>query len=349
MESLLTLPAQSGSQGSTHNPLIVFARQLREAYPALRLNQLTGRIQYGPVEQPQELDWLDPLYLKFGCAQGKPLAKSTAIDVARWLAAIRPFNPVYHWLQHCATNAQPSVLFSSLASELLGLSADPDLNPRFQSGPEQGRLMADVIVERFLIAAVHRGAYPGSSQTWMPVFHRTPTYEMEEWLSTLASLGGELELDYTPSAQILHAIPVINPPAQPTQGLAWFTSSSPLFLTKETRGSQLSYFADRFDWLKQHKANELRLPRCWFACGIAQNWEPQLHLKDFALLPVLASGTLNDANHSRCKHFDIRRLRQERMGIWSAAVKAHRNGRPRSFTEKELREMAAVFPQYNFD
>lgn len=177
-------PARTLSEEDAKNPVVLSQHFLNSLYPDLRLNRLTLDLEYGPADQPRIAEDLSTAYVTISRAARKVLGKALVYDTAQVIAESRAYNPVTTYLEHCGKHATPVDYFDRLATELLGVPPEGDDNPRMPDG----RLYADVVIERFLLGAVARAIEPGCSMPWMPVLQGSQNVGKTNFLSYLTPL-----------------------------------------------------------------------------------------------------------------------------------------------------------------
>ncbi|QPN60220.1 hypothetical protein H8F24_01580 [Synechococcus sp. CBW1002] len=136
-------------------------------YPGLRLNLLTQRYEYIENEKTIEIEDITTVYIRIAVHPSlRRFPPKTAVtDAARFKGRLRAYHPVVEYLNECAKTIEPWPCFDKLASEILGLPEEPTQNPQLSNG----RALADVVMERFLVAAVARIFEPGCTMQWMPI------------------------------------------------------------------------------------------------------------------------------------------------------------------------------------
>lgn len=165
-------------------PVLLAQHFLNILYKDLRLNRLTLDVEYGPADQPLIAEDLSTAYIKIAKASRQTLPKALVYDTAMMIAESRAYNPVTTYLEHCGKTATPVDYFDRLASEVLGVPPEGDDNPLMPDG----RLYADVVIERFLLGAVARAIEPGCSMPWMPVLQGSQNVGKTNFLSYLTPL-----------------------------------------------------------------------------------------------------------------------------------------------------------------
>jgi len=155
-------PAKGASAGG--NEVARIGGKVKALYPGVRFNQLTQELECGPMDNPDTIDDADKAYLLISETEDRPFAKTHVIDAIHLSAQRNRYNPVHRFLDECAKH-EPIGYFDSLATTLLGVAEEGPENPRMPCG----RLLADWILRRFLIAAVAQAREPGCSLGWMPI------------------------------------------------------------------------------------------------------------------------------------------------------------------------------------
>jgi hypothetical protein len=320
------------------NLVAAIHHHLVRLYPGLRLNMMNQDLEYGPLDQATTIQDITTAYCRISRNANFTFPKQAVIDVANVIAYENRVHPVKAYLNHCLTNVPPCPYFGTLATELLGLSRDPLLNPKFTRGPAKDRLLADVIIERFLIGAVARVLEPGCTHDWMPILvgsqncgkstffqYLTPPSPNEPgtypWASTIQQ--GIRTLKEKP--HLLHA--------------GWL-----IVLDETERYFQRSYVEELKNLLSvsvdrsaRKYENERNFPRAFVLCGATNS-------DDFFVdptgnrrfMPIVVKGKLPNAENPKALVIDLDRLKADRDSIWAAAYKAYLDNPKHHFSSDEL-------------
>ena len=165
-------------------PVLVAQHHINLLYPDLRLNRLTLDIEYDAKTGVTVAEDLSTAYVRVAKISGQTLPKVLVYDTAVQIAESRAYNPVTAYLEHCSKTAEPVPYFKTMASELLGVPPEGEDNPLMPDG----RLYADVVMERFLLGAVARAIEPGCSMPWMPVLQGSQNVGKTNFLAYLTPL-----------------------------------------------------------------------------------------------------------------------------------------------------------------
>ena len=129
---------------------------LKECLPDLRLNQLTGKMEYGPRTSPtvMEGDDIDTMSVRLALEFNKFVPEQRVRAAIRYIAKHNSYCPIRRYLMDCAYSAKPYENWDRLGEILLG-------NPTE---------LATKTLQKFLIGAVARAYNPGCSMSWIPIF-----------------------------------------------------------------------------------------------------------------------------------------------------------------------------------
>jgi hypothetical protein len=171
------------TEDEAKDPITVIRHRLEIMYPDLRLNRLTLDMEYGPRDSPKVADDLGTAYIRLSLGAKQVLAKTTVYDTACVIAETKAYNPVTSYLEQCGKK-EPIDYFDRMATELLGVPPVGEDNPAMPDG----RAYADVVLERFCLAAVARAMEPGCSMPWMPILQGNQNVGKTNFLSYLTPM-----------------------------------------------------------------------------------------------------------------------------------------------------------------
>jgi hypothetical protein len=345
------VPRRRGNGNVPEDTVRVIRDRLNALYPGLRRNMMNQELEYGPLDSPRIVDDITTAYCRISLGAGTVYPKTTVIDVAGITAWENRVHPVQAYLTHCAGTAEPCPYFKTLASELLGLKADPLLNPCFTRGPEKGRLLADVVLERFLVGAVARVLSPGCAHDWMPILigsqncgktnffqYITPPSPSDPgvypWVATIQQgIRGIKEKPH-----LLHA--------------GWF-----VVLDETERYFQRGYVEELknlvsvpVDRSARKYENERNFMRAFVLCGATNS-------DDFFVdptgnrrfMPIVVAGKVPSPDDPSTLIIDLDRLKRDRDGIWAAAYMAYQDNPVHNFSSDELKQIREYQENFRVD
>jgi hypothetical protein len=132
---------------------------IQQHFPRLRLNKLTQKYEYFKDGITTEIEDITAVYIEIAPYLAKIPPKTAVTDMARHFGRKHAYHPVMEYLNFCGENVEPWPDFDKVATEILGLPDDPTHNPTLANG----RSLGDVVIQRFLVAAVARIFEPGCS------------------------------------------------------------------------------------------------------------------------------------------------------------------------------------------
>lgn len=345
------VPRRRGEGNQPVNLVRDIHQRLRAIYPGLRRNLMSQEMEYGPPESPRIVEDITTAYCRISANAPRTYPKTVVIDVANLIASENSYHPVRAYLDACAATAAPCPYFKTLASELLGLREDVFANPRFSRGPEEGRYMADVILERFLVGAVARALSPGCVHDWMPILigsqncgksnffqYLTPPSSMDPgvypWTSTIQQ--GIRTIKEKP--HLLHA--------------GWI-----VVLDETERYFQRSYVEEfknlvsvAVDRSAKKYENERNFPRGFVLAGAANSddffVDPSGNRR---FMPIVVCGKVPSPEDPQTMIIDLDRLKRDRDAIWAAAYKAYLDNPVHTFSADEAKQMSEYQENFRSD
>jgi len=315
--------------------------RLNRLYPGLRRNLMNQELEYGPLDAPILVDDITTAYCRISLDLPTTLPKQTVIDVAHISAWENRIHPVRSYLTHCLASCAPSPLFKTIASELLGLPHDPVLNPVFTRGPQEGRLFADVIMERFLVGAIARVMEPGCVHDWMPILVGSQNCGKSTFFQYLTPPSPTDPGSYPWASTIQQGIRTIKEKPHLLHA-GWF-----VILDETERYFQRSYVEELKNMLSvsvdrsaRKYENERNFPRAFVLCGATNS-------DDFFVdptgnrrfMPIVVKGKIPSAEDPKTLIIDLDRVKQERDAIWAAAYQAYMDNPVHTFSSDELKQM----------
>lgn len=325
--------------------------RLNALYPGLRRNLMNQELEYGPLDAPRLVEDITTAYCRISLGTGTVFPKTTVIDIAGITAWENRVHPVQAYLTHCAGTAAPCPYFKTLASELLGLKDDPLLNPTFTRGPEKGRLVADVILERFLIGAVARVLSPGCSHDWMPILIGSQNCGKSNFLQYLTPPSPMDPGVYPWAATIQQGIRTIKEKPHMLHA-GWF-----VILDETERYFQRGYVEElknlvsvSVDRSARKYENERNFKRAFVLCGATNS-------DDFFVdptgnrrfMPIVVTGKVPSPDDPSTLIIDLDRLKQDRDSIWAAAYMAYQDNPVHTFSSDELKQVREYQENFRSD
>lgn len=312
---------------------------IRELFPNLRFNLIKQEVEYGAEGESLPVKDLRLLYILLTRGTGQTHRKRRTKTLASMIAWDNRHNPVQDFLHGCAEKASPYPHFQSIATNLLGSMPTGRAEEILSTGPDQGRWIPDVIIERFFIAAVARTLNPGCRLDTMLILNAKgyqgqcsffeqitampePSTRRKPWLVFRDNKLDSIQKDPFSIHQ------------------SWITVVDTVEM--RAQGCDLERFRDfliqRHDTPDRRHITTSPVPRHCVLTGVSYGKTPANpeHGRP-CFLPV------NVATHSPI-NFD--RLTEERSAIWSAAYRAHLQQSPYLFTEAELRAMKPYLAQF---
>lgn len=330
-------PARRGrprNSGRQSNDIVEIRDILLARYPGLRLNVATQSLEYGPFDQPQFIRDVSMLYVTIATEATKVYAKTMVHDTAHMIGFENQYNPINAYIKRCASTAAPSPHFKAIASEFLGLPEEGILNPTMPDG----RNIADVIMERFMIAAVARAMEPGCACDWMPILvgkqHSGKTHFLK--YLTPPETPNSYRYPYFSTVQQGVAYLKDRPHVLHAGWIVCFDEIERLFKRQYTEELKnlISVPVDRSAPKYQ---NERDFPRSFVLCGATNSYSfLQDPTGNRRFLPVIVRGKVPSPRNPNLLMADLDRFKQERDALWSAAFSAYQNREPHLFDGYEL-------------
>lgn len=325
------------------DPIETIMARLRNLYPGLRRNIVTDQVEFGPKDKPQQLPDSSTTYIRISRGTGDVFPKTTVNDLIQVVAFERRYNPVKAYLEGCYSGATPCPYFDRLATELLGVpSSDSEL---LQIG---GLHVADVVLRRFLIAAVARTMEPGCDVPWLPVFVGPqnvgksaffrylppPQSSGPSWSTTVQQ--GISHLKDRP--HILHA------------GWVVVLDEIERYFQRRYVEELKNLVSTSSDYSAKKYQNEAVYPRSFVLAGATNT-------RDFLVdptgnrrfLPIIVEGKVPSPEDPRIKIIDLDRLQADRDAIWAAAYAAYLAGESWVFSSYELTLVSTYIDGFTHD
>jgi hypothetical protein len=347
----IELPRRRGRPRTSNNIIHEIHQRLRLLYPGLRRNLMNQDLEYGPVEQPRSVKDITTAYCRLSANAPRPFPKTLVIDVANVVADENAVHPVQAYLNHCAASAKPCPYFKHLATELLGLKPDPLLNPTLFRGPEKGRAVADVILERFLVGAVARVLNPGCTHDWMPILIGTQNCGKSNFFQYLTPPAAMDPGVYPWSSTIQQGIRTIKEKPHLLHA-GWI-----VVLDETERYFQRNYVEEfknlvsvAVDRSARKYENERNFQRAFVLAGAANSddffVDPSGNRR---FMPIVVAGKVPSPEDPSTMIIDLDRLKQDRDAIWAAAYKAYLDNPVHTFSADEIKQMAEYQENFRSD
>jgi predicted P-loop ATPase len=311
---------------------------IQDCFPDARFNIASQELEYGPIDNPSTIEHPSYAYLAVGLTTGHIPNKKSALKVLHNLAWENRYDPVRSYLNRCRQSSQPCTYFRSLASDLLGCrkSAAWEI---LTEGPESGRFIPDVVLERSLIGAVARAFQPGCRHDTVLILNNSRDQgqcQVVEILAQPNDLSSHKQpwvvFDETPFRDLQQEPMVIHK--------GWFT----VFDAAEQRFRKArpervrAFFSQTVDRPSRMYATKGDVARHGVIAGACYGRVPRNpEYGRPCFLPI------NVAGHS---DIDLARLESDRDAIWAAAVQAYDQRSPHNFSEREFNGMKPYLAQF---
>lgn len=319
------------SKGQGTDDVTLIEGKVKARYPGLRFNRLNLSIESGPRDRPALVEDADRAYLHISRGEDRVFSKQQVQDVIQLIAHENSYNPVLDFLDDCK-DEEPIDYFDSLASTLLGLPEEGPDNPRLPDG----RLLADVALSRFLIAAVARARNPGCALGWMPILvgpqnvgktnffqyltPKDPVSKAHTWCPTIQQ--GISYLKERP--HVLHAGWIVNLDEVDRFFRRRYTEEFKNLVTVSVDRSRRLY------------ENERSFPRAFVLAGCTNNntflVDPTGNRR-FMVITVL--GKVPSKEDPEARIIDLDRVKQDHRRIWATAQRAYADDIPYEFSSSE--------------
>jgi hypothetical protein len=316
-------------------------------YPGLRLNLLNQRIEQGARSEPKIIRSLDKAYIRISRGQKDVYPKNIVLDTAQVIAWENRYNPVQEYLEHCRKNVEPVSYLDTLASEVLGLSDEPTLNPVLNNG----KRLHDVTLKRFLVGAVDRAFNPGCVHDWMLILVGEPNVGKSMFFQYLTPPDPNTPGHYPWTSTIQQGIAYLKekPHALHAGWIVLLDECERYFKRRyvEELKNMISVSVDRSRRLYE---NEDDFPRSFVLAGNANTMDflsdPTGNRK---FLPIYVTGRVPSPQNPNCLTIDLDRLKRDRDAIWSAAYQAFLDEPVHNFSSSEIKEIESYSQEFTQD
>lgn len=336
---------RAGKGSSEGDDIARMRKKIKELYPGLRLNLLTQNLECGPASDPVQVDDADTAYLLISEGEGKVFPKTHVYDAIRILASRRSYNPIHSFLDECS-QSEPIDYLDTIASTLLGVPDEGPSNPRMPCGS----LLADLVIKRFLIAAVARARQPGCSLGWMPILvgpqnvgksnffqYLTPPQPLTNvypWCPTIQQ--GISYLKERPHA--LHGGWIINLDEVERFFRRQYTEEFKNLVTVAVDRSRRLY------------ENERLFQRAFVLVGCTNNTTFMVDpTGNRRFMAVNVSGKVPSPQDPKVKIVDLDRVKEDRMRIWAAAQQAYLDAPVYEFSSYEISHLQDYLSTFTVD
>jgi hypothetical protein len=319
--------------------------KVKSLYPGLRLNKLTQDLECGPMDDPTVIDDADKAYLLISASEDKPFAKTHVYDTVHLSAQRNGYNPVHRFLDECAKH-EPIDYFDTLATTLLGVPGEGPDNPRMPCG----RLLADLILRRFLIAAVARARQPGCSMGWMPILIGPQNVGKTNFFQYLTP-PNPLSNNYTWCPTIQQGISYLKEKPHALHA-GWIVNLDEVerFFRRQYTEEFKNLVTVSVDRSARKWENERLFQRAFVLVGCSNN-------KDFMVdptgnrrfLPVTVHGVAPSPQDPSVKIIDLDRVKADRMNIWAAAQQAYLDEPLYEFSSYEISLISDFLNSHTID
>lgn len=308
--------------------------RLQRLYPGLRQNAMSLQLEYGPADAPQQVQDASTAYVRISRGTDKVYPKTLVYDVAQIVGYENRYHPVRTYLEHCIASAAPCPYFESLGTEILGLSEDPLLNPDF----EDGRKLADVIIERFLIGAVARVMEPGCDHDWMPILIGTQNSGKSNFYRYLTPPDHQDDNNYPWVSTIQQGIQTLKDRPHALHA-AWFVVLDEVerFFKRRFTEELKNMISISVDRSARKYENERNFPRGFVLCGATNSTDFLVDpTGNRRFMPVVVAGKKRNPMNHYVRLVDLDRLKADRDAIWAAAYRAYMDRKPHTWASHEL-------------
>lgn len=308
--------------------------RLQRLYPGLRQNAMSLQLEFGPAEAPQPIHDPSTAYVRISRGADQVFPKTLVHDVAQIIGYENRYHPVRSYLEHCIASAAPCPYFESIATEILGLSDDPLLNPELFDG----RKLADVILERFLIGAVARVMDPGCDHDWMPILIGSQNSGKSTFFRYLTPPDPNSATTYPWSKTIQQGIQHLKErPHVLHAGWIVVLDEVERFFKRRFTEELKNLVSVTVDRSRRLYENERDFPRSFVLCGATNS-------NDFLVdptgnrrfMPVMVTGKKRSLKDPRIGVVDLDRLKEDRDSIWAAAYRAYMDGKTHCWSSEDL-------------
>jgi len=325
----------------------IIERHLRLAYPDLRRNAMSLDMEYGSKANPSIIRDVSTTYVKIPTREGRAFPKTLVYDVTTVMADRNEYNPCKAYLEFVASRSTPCNYFDTLASTLIGTPEDIAQNPRMPDG----KLLADVIMKRFMIGAVARVLQPGVRHDWMPIFIGGQNCGKSTFFQYLTPPDPTDPGNYPWVSTIQQGIEYLKdrPHALHSGWIVVLDEAERYFKRKhvEELKNLVSVSVDRS---ARKYENEKNYPRSFVLAGATNGMDFLVDpTGNRRFMPIIVSGKVESKDNPKLKIIDLDRLKADRNSIWAAAYQAYLDEPIHNFSSYELSHIADYIDSFTKD
>ena len=339
-------PPDAGRGRRGENQVDRIREVINRNFNGLRLNVMNQQLEFGPKGSPRPIHDPTLMYLNVSRTEGTVFPKTLVFDIATEVAYENRYHPVKKYLTACASSTDPCPYFDRLATELLGVSPDPVQNPIMPCGTR----LADLILKRFLIGAVHRVMSEGCRHDWMPILigsqncgkstffqYLTPPNPLDgtyPWVTTM-----QQSIEYLSSRpHALHA------------GFIVVMDEFERYTKRKFSEELKNLISVSVDRSARKYENEKSYPRAFVLAGATNSPD---FLSDPTgnrrFLPIQVLGKVASKEDPNIKIIDLDRLKKDRDSIWHAAYKHYLDNPVNVFSSHELSHISEYTDSFTKD
>jgi predicted P-loop ATPase len=257
------------------------------------------------------------------------------------------YNPCKAYLEFVASRSTPCNYFDTLASTLIGTPEDIAQNPRMPDG----KLLADVIMKRFMIGAVARVLQPGVRHDWMPIFIGGQNCGKSTFFQYLTPPDPADPGNYPWVSTIQQGIEYLKdrPHALHSGWIVVLDEAERYFKRKhvEELKNLVSVSVDRS---ARKYENEKNYPRSFVLAGATNGMDFLVDpTGNRRFMPIIVSGKVASKDNPKLKIIDLDRLKSDRNSIWAAAYQAYLDEPIHNFSSYELSHIADYIDSFTKD
>mgnify|MGYP006277365773 CR=1 FL=1 len=307
---------------------------LNTLYPGLRLNAFTQQIEYLDDGKVRPLDDASLAYIPLNRLSGQNYAKTVVHDTILVIARRRSYNPVRVYFDDLA-GTEPVPYWDTIAEELLGVSPEGGDNPRLPNG----QLLANAILQRFLIGAVARALDPGCPHPWMPILIGSQNKGKSfffQYLTPPTPLN-----DYPLFATVQQGISYIKDrPHVLHAGWVVLLDECDRFFDRRYVEELKNLVSVTVDRSAPKYQNERNFPRAFVLAGCTNSSTFMVDpTGNRRFMPLRVLGKVPAPGGSGALIIDLDRVKADRDAIWAAAHRAYLDGEGHEFGSEEIAEL----------
>ncbi len=320
---------------------------LLRLYKRLRLNTMSQQLEYGSLDKPQEIHDISSAYIYINTDCKKNFQKAPVHDMAHVIGYENRYNPVTRYLERVHTTCEPCPYFDRLATELLGLPATEDQNPKMPDGTR----IADLILKRFLVGAVARILNPGCIHDWMPVLIGSQNCGKTTFLQYLTPPDPNEPGSYPWVSTVQQGISYIKDrPHVLHAGWIVVLDECERYFSRKYTEELKNLVSVAVDRSARKYENEKCYRRSFVLAGATNSadflTDPTGNRR---FMPIIVEGKVPSKQDPNLKIIDLDRLKQDRDSIWAAAYRAYLDNPVNTFTSWELCHVADYSSSFTKD